>query len=496
MSNRRYKSLRAWPRLWPKKATWLMPGLYIKRWIGITVVGLLCLMTGLAMSLNLHPIYAMFSFFQQIAPYIRPPVSGFLLAITGIVLLYVGSRQTYATMSTALDPNRNEAGLLEVLYRRHKLDRGPHIVAIGGGTGLSTLLRGVKRYTNNITAIVSVGDDGGSSGRLRKEQGIIPPGDIRNCIAALADEERLITELFQFRFSKGEGLEGHSFGNLFITALCRVVGDMPTAIKEAAKVLNIRGQVLPASTDSVFLVAEMENGQIIRGESQIPEGTGRIRQLRCEPEHPRVLPEVLRAIQDADLILLGPGSLYTSVIPNLIIQPIAKALSQSKAPKVYIANIMTQPGETDGFSVGDHVQAIMDHVPYPNVVNTVIANTVLPEGLVARYGQKHYRPVEIDSERCAKLGVQVIQRQLVDDDNTETLRHSSKRLARSILHWYKRQAVKAVYRQQPKVALAAVTDQSTAVTTESKPPNVLPTSVLKTLPDNTASLDAVGDDPQ
>jgi uncharacterized cofD-like protein len=422
----------------PRQATWLLPGLYIKRWIGITVFGLLFLMMGIAMVLNLHPIYSTFSLFQQIAPYVRPPFSGLVLLGIGLILLVVGSRQTYSTVFTAIDPTRNESGLLETLYRRHKLDRGPRIVAIGGGTGLSTLLRGIKRYTNNITAIVSVGDDGGSSGRLREEQGIIPPGDIRNCIAALADEEQLITELFQYRFVQGDGLQGHSFGNLFITAMCRVAGDMQTAIKESSKVLNIRGQVLPASTDSLYLVAEMENGQIIRGESRIPEVGCRIRRLRCEPEHPRVLPEVLRAIAEADLILLGPGSLYTSVLPNLIIEPIAKALSHSHAPKVYIANVMTQPGETDGFSVADHVQAILDHTPYPNMLNAVFANTALPPDLVAAYAKKNYKPVLVDADRCAKLGVQVIERQLVDDDEIKAIRHSSRRLAKAVIHWYKR----------------------------------------------------------
>jgi uncharacterized cofD-like protein len=425
-------------RYWPKQATWLLPGLYIKRWISVTVFGLLFLMMGIAMVLNLHPIYSTFAIFQQMAPYVRPPFSGVILFGIGGILLLVGSRQAYSTVFTAIDPTRNESGLLESLYRRHKLDRGPRIVAIGGGTGLSTLLRGIKRYSNNITAIVSVGDDGGSSGRLREEQGIIPPGDIRNCIAALADEEQLITELFQYRFNQGAGLQGHSFGNLFISAMCQITGDMQAAIKESSKVLNIRGQVLPASTDSISLVAELENGQVVRGESRIPEQGCRIRKLYCEPTQPNVLPEVLRAIHDADLILVGPGSLYTSVLPNLIIEPIAKALSQSHAPKVYIANIMTQPGETDGFSVADHLEAILQHVSLPNVITAVIANTQLPANLIANYAAKNYKPVAVDVDRCVAMGVQVIERQLVDDDEQTAIRHSSRRLAKSIIHWYKR----------------------------------------------------------
>jgi uncharacterized cofD-like protein len=426
-------------RNWPRQATWLLPGLSIKRWIGLTVFGFFFIALGLALFFNLHPISFTIDLFKQLAPYFPANFSGPLLILAGLTLLYVGSKKTYFTVFTAITPGGRDPDLLEALYRRNKLDHGPHIVAIGGGTGLSTLLRGIKRYTSNITAIVTVGDDGGSSGRLREEQGIIPPGDIRNCIAALADEEQLITELFQYRFKIGQGLEGHSFGNLFLTAMCRVTGDMMSAIKESSKVLNIRGRVFPSTLDNVCLLAEMEDGSIVRGESQIPKAHGKIKRLFCEPESPQALPDTIKAIEHAELILLGPGSLYTSVVPNLLIDEIAAALSKSKAPKVYVVNVMTQPGETDHYSVADHLQAIFDHTPYNHLVDCVLVNSWLPEELVHKYKEAGCDPVLLDLERCKEMGVQVVQKLLIDEGEAKIIRHNPKRLARSIVHWYKRE---------------------------------------------------------
>lgn len=426
-------------RSWPRQATWLLPGLSIKRWIGLTVFGVFSLVLGFALFLNLHPISIAMELFKQLAPYFPASFSGPLLIIMGVLLLYVGSKKTYFTVFTAITPGGRDPDLLEALYRRNKLDHGPHVVAIGGGTGLSTLLRGMKRYTNNITAIVTVGDDGGSSGRLREEQGIIPPGDIRNCIAALADEEQLITELFQYRFKNGQGLEGHSFGNLFLTAMCRITGDMVSAIKESSKVLNVRGRVFPSTLDNVCLVAEMEDGTVVRGESQIPKAKKRIHRLYCEPTSPQALPDTIKAIEHAELILLGPGSLYTSVMPNLLIDEIASALAQSKAPKMYVVNIMTQPGETDNYSVADHVQAIMDHTPYKNLVDCVLVNSWLPEELVQKYRDANCIPVTLDAERCKEMDIKVIQKLLIDEMEAKTIRHNPKRLARSIIQWYKRE---------------------------------------------------------
>ncbi|MBY0403287.1 MAG: YvcK family protein [Cyanobacteria bacterium] len=399
---------------------------------------------GLALFLNLHPITLAIDLFKYLAPYFPAHYSGPLLVLLGVLLLYIGSKKAYSTVFTAITPDGKDPDLLEALYRRNKLDHGPHVVALGGGTGLSTLLRGMKHYTSNITAIVTVGDDGGSSGRLREEQGVIPPGDIRNCIAALADEEQLITELFQYRFKFGQGLEGHSFGNLFLTAMCQITGDMVSAIKESSKVLSIRGRVLPSTLDNVSLVAEMEDGSIVRGESQIPKAKGKIKKLFCEPSSLKAFPDAIKAIQHADLILLGPGSLYTSVMPNLLIQDISLALSQSKAPKVYIVNIMTQQGETDDYTVADHLEAIFQHSPYKNLIDCVLVNSWLPEALVKKYEKANCSVVSLDMERCQSIGVQVLQKLLIDEGEQTIIRHHPKRLARSIIHWFKREYRKKV----------------------------------------------------
>lgn len=421
----------------PRMATWLMPGLSIKRWIGIATVGFAMLFLGSALILNLQPVTFVIDALRAMARFLPAHISGPVLLGIGALLFYFGMRKAYRTVKVALQHEGRDADLLEALFRQNKLIHGPRIVAIGGGTGLSTLLRGLKKYTSNITAIVTVGDDGGSSGRLRQEHSIIPPGDIRNCIAALADEEQLITELFQYRFKTGSGLEGHSFGNLFLTAMCQITGDMFSAIKESSKVLNISGRVLPSTLESIKLAARMQDGSEVIGESLIPEAKGKIDRLRCIPENPKTIPDVLEAIQDAELIILGPGSLYTSVLPNLLISEIAQSLSASKAPKLYVANIMTQPGETDGYTVGDHLQAILDHCPYPNVVNGVIVNNWLPDTLLEKYQSHGYQPVELDRERCAAQGVQVVEKLLVDEAEHHVVRHNPGQLGRAIVQWFK-----------------------------------------------------------
>ena len=312
--------------------------------------------------------------------------------------------------SDNIDETRKRQSMGEVLYRKMKLNHGPKIVAIGGGTGLSMLLRGIKRFTNNITAIVTVGDDGGSSGRLREQMGVLPPGDIRNCIAALADDDNKVTKLFQYRFKTGEGLEGHSFGNLFITAMTAICGDMVSAIKESSKVLLIRGRVLPATCDDMKLYAKMEDDSIVKGESNIPEAGKRIMQLCCEPENCRPTPDVIEAIRDADLIIMGPGSLYTSIISNFLVKDITRAVWASKAKKMYVCNAMTQPGETDNYSVSDHVKTIFDHVRIEDVddskknfFDAVLVNNFMPRNLAEKYEQAGSLPVEIDITELRRL---------------------------------------------------------------------------------------------
>ena len=268
--------------------------------------------------------------------------------------------------------------------------------------------------------------------------GILPPGDIRNCIAALADDEDLITELFQYRFKNGECLEGHSFGNLFLTALCAITGDMVRAVKESSNVLNIRGVVLPATLDDMKLAAKFEDGRTIHGESNIPEAHGKIKTLFTEPEHCHALPEAIAAIAEADLIILGPGSLYTSVIPNLLVDGIVEAIEQSKAKKIYVCNIMTQPGETDNYSVASHVNALIAHAKGKKIVNAVLVNDILPDNISEGYAKNGSIPVRLDMENIKPIGVEVVSQKLIQENREGLVRHSSHRVARAVYYWYRK----------------------------------------------------------
>ncbi|MEQ8170621.1 MAG: YvcK family protein [Candidatus Eremiobacterota bacterium] len=304
------------------------------------------------------------------------------------------------------------------------------VVVIGGGTGLSTLLRGLKHYTEHITAIVTVSDDGGSSGRLRKDMGIIPPGDIRNCLVALSASESLLADLFQYRFHNVKDLEGHNFGNLFLVALSEVAGDFDKAIKECSKVLAIKGKVLPATLDTVVLMAEMEDRSIIEGETNITSSKGIIRKVFLKPHNPKPQHEVIEALREADAIIFGPGSLYTSVIPNLLVSEICNNIKTSQAIKIYICNVMTQPGETDGFTAGDHIKAIFAHTGYA-IFDYVLLNKKIPNQLLDKYQAQGAYPVDLDLKNITGLGVNVITDDLISE--TDLVRHNSDKLARAIL---------------------------------------------------------------
>lgn len=419
----------------PKEAGWLIPGLQIKRWFLMIFAGAVFMALGLLILCDIRPIYYLMEFVKKFASKCSTEYLAFAVVMFGCALFFKGWQKTNLSI---LDGKDNET-ILETLYRRRKLNRGPKIVAIGGGTGLSMLLKGIKHITNNITAVVTVGDDGGSSGRLREEMGVLPPGDIRNCIAALADDEDLVTKLFQYRFKSGEGLEGHSFGNLFLTALCSITGDMVRAVKESSNVLSIRGRVLPSTLDDMKLVAEMEDGRTIHGESNIPEAHGKIKRLYTDPKKCKALEEVIYAIKNADLIILGPGSLYTSVIPNLLIEEISKEVIASSAKKIYVCNIMTQPGETDGYSVSDHIQALMQHANSRKLIDAVLVNDYLPNNLADKYRMAHSYPVKIDNENIKKLGVKIFPKKLIEDNKDGFVRHSSHRVARAVYYWYRKE---------------------------------------------------------
>lgn len=317
--------------------------------------------------------------------------------------------------------------------------RGLNVVALGGGTGLSTLLRGLKEYVtrrrddpiSDLTAIVTVTDDGGSSGRLRREHRILPPGDIRNCMVALSQDEALLGHLFQYRFHAGRGLVGHNFGNLFLAALTHVTGDFAEAVRVSSKVLAIRGRIFPSTVSLVSLVATMEDGRRVHGETRITASRRRIKKIALLPRSVRPLPKAIEAIRQADLILLGPGSLYTSIIPNLLIPEIANAIGKSKAPRVYIANLMTQPGETTGYALSDHLRAIEAHTRR-RVIDWVVANreAVSPD-VAKRYRRQNALPVKIDLPEIQELGYRVILDNLLEEHGL--IRHNSARLARLVL---------------------------------------------------------------
>ena len=418
-----------------KEAGWLLPGLEIKRWFALIFLGSLLITIGLMIFFNLRPVYFIMEFIRKIALVVPTDILAVVITIGGALLFFKGWQKTNISMLDTHNGREKET-LLENLYRRRKLNRGPKIVAIGGGTGLSMLLKGIKRITNNITAVVTVGDDGGSSGRLREEMGVLPPGDIRNCIAALADNEDLITKLFQYRFNTGEGLKGHSFGNLFLTALCSITGDMVRAVKESSNVLSIRGRVLPSTLDDMRLAAEFEDGTVVHGESSIPEVHKKIKRLFTEPSNCKALEDVILAIKDADLIILGPGSLYTSVIPNLLIKEISEEIVKSSAKKIYVCNIMTQPGETDNFAVSDHINALYKHADSDKLIDAVLVNNVLPQNMADKYEKCGQMPVILDRYN---IKVDIVEKKLIEESREGLVRHSSHRVARAIYYWFRKQ---------------------------------------------------------
>lgn len=333
---------------------------------------------------------------------------GAVVTVIGAVLMVMGFRLLMRRILDSIAPDRTGA-LGHLLLERARRDRGPSVVAIGGGTGLSTLLCGMKKRTSHLTAIVTVADDGGSSGRLREEMGIIAPGDLRNCLVAMAEKETLMDEVFQHRFGGTGTLAGHSMGNLFLAALMERYRDPETALEAASEILNVRGKVVPSSTARLRLRAEMEDGTVVDGESRIPRTGKRIRRLHVLPENPTAVAAAIEAMAQADIITLGPGSLYTSVLPNLLVPEMALALQRSDAIKIYICNAMTQPGETDGYTVADHVRAIFDHVG-PGVVDYVLINDRLPEPeVLERYRQLGSVPVEADTDALKRLGVKYIR---------------------------------------------------------------------------------------
>ena len=352
----------------------LRPGLHVKRWFLVLLVGMVGVSLGIAFALTegyrtvVVPDWVSIATLQFMPLLVR---AGLFLLIGG-ALCVAGVMGLYRSLTDAL-PSSTQS-LIDRIYEFRVRQGGPRIVCIGGGTGMPTVLRGLKLHSANITAIVTVGDDGGSSGRLRREHGILPPGDFRNNIVALAEVEPLMQRLFQYRFGEGSPLGGHSFGNLFVLAMSGITGNFEHALRETSRVLLVKGTILPSTLQDVEICAQFNDGSEVCGESTIPEIGKPIERVSLRPEHPAAQPEAVSAILEADLIVVGPGSLYTSVLPNLLVEGVAKALMQADGLKVYVCNVATQPGETDGYNVQAHVDALVRHLPgQTNPIDIVVA---------------------------------------------------------------------------------------------------------------------------
>ena len=409
-------------RIWLRQILrWLRPGLGVKRWLVLVLGGTALMGAGVAVVVldvyRTSPDTWWLPLLTYISlQFLSRPLRALIFGSLGIGLIGAG---IWGLNSSLLAPFvRKDRTVVDTLTQYRRRERGPRVVVIGGGRGQSTLLRGLKEYTRNLTAVVTVADDGGSSGRLRDTTGILPPGDIRNCLAALSNDEDLITQLFQYRFADGGGgLEGHSFGNLFISALSEITGSFEEAVAESGKVLSVSGRVLPSTLHDVRLVADLAMPQFsgefrVKGESRIPEATGEVQRVWLEPDNPPAFPAVIKALLRADLIVIGPGSLYTSIIPNLLVPDIAAAVRSSEALKIFICNVATQPGETDDYNCGDHIRALEAHVG-PRFFDMVVSNDALsgtlPEGsqwvlaedeLEARYAL--YRSDVADEENAGR----------------------------------------------------------------------------------------------
>jgi len=424
----------------PRVVRWFTPGLHVKRWLVLLILGMVIISLGIGYALR--NVYSSgfrfpgvtFYLTLQFLPYVARAALFGALGLS--IILFALYKLTQSVLGPFL-PGRDRA-LSEIIYNYRFLQKGPRVVALGGGTGLSTMLRGLKKYTGNLTAIVTVADDGGSSGKLRAEYRILPPGDFRQCITALADVEPLMTTLFQHRFKEGS-LNGHSFGNLFIMAMAEITGDFEHAIRESGRVLAVRGQIVPSTLRDVTLIAEMADGETRIGESSIPhangdgEGNGAvataIKRVFLQPE-PTINPEAEEAVLNAEMIIVGPGSLYTSILPNLVVDGMAEALKASPAIKVFVCNVATQPGETDAFRVSDHLEAIERHLG-ANIFDFVVVNsnnnfTLPPSAQAAGIRRVVYDPATVSKRSIHAVLVDVVNPRV-------STHHDPDKLARAIM---------------------------------------------------------------
>ena len=387
----------------------MKPGIKIKRWIFLGFIGMVLSVVGFI------------EIFSQVGESIAFKVLYLFLSLIGLLIMYIALSEFIKSFIALINNEKikitiTDKNIEDLVDEKRVHVGGPKIVVIGGGTGLSTMLRGLKLYTNNITAIVTVGDDGGGSGKLRADLGMLPPGDIRNCILALADTEPIMEDLLQYRFTEGT-LKGQSFGNLFLAAMDGISDNFEAAVQKMSSVLAVTGKVLPVTLDDMKLISELENGNIVEGESIIPDEVikqkSKIKNLKIEPEKAKPLLDALMAISEADAIVMGPGSLYTSIIPNLLVEDIAECINKSDAIKIYISNVMTQPGETDDFTVSDHIKTLMKYSGKNSVEYVIANNGTIPNDIEERYLSEGSKLVELDYDNIKDLGVKVVETDLV-----------------------------------------------------------------------------------
>lgn len=411
-----------------KIVQWLKPGIKLKRWIALGTMGILFIVFAAVEFFNKNIVNKNYMFFY------------IFLIICGVCILYISINQGIQSIISLINQGYlnisiNSTKLENLICEKRLLVKGPKIVTIGGGTGLSTMLRGLKYYTSNITAIVTVGDDGGGSGALREELGILPPGDIRNCILALADTEPLMEELLQYRFKDGN-LKNQNFGNLFLAAMDGLSSNFEEAVQKMSSVLAVTGRVLPVTLDDMVLKAKLKNGNVVEGESNIPNEVvsqnSKIDRIFIEPSDAKALKEAVEAILDADAIILGPGSLYTSVIPNLLVKDISKALKFSKALKIYVSNIMTQRGETDNYKVSDHIKAIFKHGG-DGIIDYIATNTKdINDLIIEKYLEKNAKQVKVDEKSITDLDVNIVEGEFITIKDG-FVRHDPDKLAKFLM---------------------------------------------------------------
>ena len=395
-------------------------GLGVKRWILIGTSGVGVCSVGIAfvikniLDLNLPDVLPWY-------------FEGVVIGFSGVLMIIIALYGLYKSLSPFLLRYQNVNSLAHTIYTRRVREKGPRIVTIGGGTGLSRLLRGLKKHSNNLTAIITVADDGGSSGRLRRDFDLVPPGDFRNCLVAMSEEEGLVSNLFQYRFEKGNDLKGHSFGNLFIAALTNTTGSFDEALRESSRVLAVRGNILPSTKNPLNLVAQLKDGSTIRGESKIGQSKKAIEKISIEPDNSEAYPEAISSINDAELIVIGPGSLYTSLLSNLLVPGIVNSIRKASAPVVYICNVATEKGETDGYTLNDHVSVIENHT-FPEIIDVVVANSK----------EVHLEP-ELESEPVRSNNWQNPRIKIINSDIVDTnqpLHHDPDKLAQAVIDVY------------------------------------------------------------